>query len=1129
MKCPDCGFENPDVMKFCGRCGNKLEIACARCGFGNAPNFKFCVECGNKLASSPEPPPRELSVEEKLVKMKRFLPKGLAEKVLSQREKIEGERKQVTVLFCDMKDYTSLSEKLGAEAVYSMMDQVYEVLIHRVHDYGGTVNEMTGDGIMALFGAPVALEDAPQRAIRSAVAIHREMTRLNERLKQEKGDLPPIRMRIGIHTGPVVVGTLGNDLRIEFKAVGDTVILASRMESLAEPGTTYVSHDTFRLTEGFFRFEALGEREIKGRGGPVKVYQVIAPSRRRTRFDVSAERGLTPFVGRERELELLLDGFERSKEGRGQAISIISDAGVGKSRLLYEFRKAVSSQNRTFLEGRCLSYSRNIAYHPLVDVLKATFEVEDYDMDQAVRDKVSRGLKAMQVDEVSTLPFLLDLLAVKESGLEKTSMSPEARKERTMEAMKRVVLKGADFRPLIVAVEDLHWMDRSSEDAFKALLESISASRVLLIFTYRPEFIHTWGSRSYHSQVTLNRLSNRESLAMATHILGTPDLERDLEDLILQKTEGIPFFIEEFIKSLKDLGVIARMDDRYGFSKDIRKLTIPATIQDVIMARVDNLPQGAREVLRTGSVIEREFRYDLIKRVTAIPEQKLLSCLSSLKDSELLYERGVYPESTFIFKHALTREVAYESILAERKKELHERVGNAIEDLYKDSAAEHYGVLVEHYFLSENYIKAAEYCRLAARKAENAGFFPDAIGYAEKRLKCLEKLPHTPDLDRTVVDARTALGLYYIQMVYHDKAKEVVEPVVELAEKIADGRRLAQIYAILGSHSYLVEENYDKAFQYFEKSLALATQSGDTLSLWMAHFWLGLVFIIVCQFEKALHHLDKALDMNIKGNVLWGVSVLKSIIASWVYGFNGEIERAYRTSKEALQMAEENQDVFSGAYAYFSHGCACYYMGLFEEAEQHLLRGIQACEKIECFSLESMTKRFLADTHLEMGRCDRSEQLYLEAIALSKYGGFMPSFVNLYELAVARIKARSGKGEVDMPFLYEVANLNKVKFNDGLIAAYLAEILMNMGGEHLEEAERWIARAVEADSRNRTRWNLARDYQLQAELFMRRNANARMKEAYGKAIQVFSACGAQGWVRKAEAQLEEFLQRDRAQ
>jgi class 3 adenylate cyclase len=366
MKCPKCQFENREDAKFCNKCGHKFEHTCPNCGTANRAGAKFCDECGHNLTIPSEPPVKDLSFDEKLDKIQRYLPKGLTEKILSQRDKIEGEHKLVTVMFCDMEGFTILVDRLGPEEAYGTMDQIYEILIHKVHDYEGTVNEMTGDGILALFGAPIALEDAPQRAVRSAMAIHREMSRFSDRLKHEREYLPPLKMRVGIHTGPVVVGTVGNNLRVEFKAVGDTVNLASRMEGLAEPGTTYVTKDTFKLTEGLFMFEALGEREVKGKEEPVRVYRVIAPSGRRTRFDVSADRGLTPFVGRERELDLLLDGFDRFKAGRGQAFSIIAEAGLGKSRLLYEFRKAVTSEDVMFLEGRCLSYSGGVSYHPII-------------------------------------------------------------------------------------------------------------------------------------------------------------------------------------------------------------------------------------------------------------------------------------------------------------------------------------------------------------------------------------------------------------------------------------------------------------------------------------------------------------------------------------------------------------------------------------------------------------------------------------------------------------------------------------------------------------------------------------------------------------------------------------------
>jgi len=480
MDCPKCQTANPEGKKFCRECGAKLALACPHCAAEILPGDKFCGECGHSLALPSEPLPREPSFDEKIAKIQKYLPKGLTEKILSQRDRIEGERKQVTVMFCDMEGYSQLSERLGPEQAYSVMDQVYEILIHKVHDYEGTVNEMTGDGIMALFGAPIALEDAPQRAIRSALAIHREMARFSDRMKENREGIKPLKMRVGIHTGPVVVGTLGNDLRVEFKAVGETVNLASRMEGLAEPGTTCITEETHRITEGLFRFEALGEKTVKGKKEPVKVYRVIAPSTRRTRFDVSAERGLTPFVGRERELELLLDGFKRAKGGRGQAFSIVSEAGLGKSRLLYEFRKALTGENVMFLEGRCLSYSRGVAYHPVIDVLKGSFDIGESDLDSEIREKVIRGLKILGADEATTLPYLLELLSVKDSGIDKIPISPEAKKDRIIQAYKLITLKGSEIRPLILAFEDLHWVDDSSEDVLKYVFESIPGVRVLM-------------------------------------------------------------------------------------------------------------------------------------------------------------------------------------------------------------------------------------------------------------------------------------------------------------------------------------------------------------------------------------------------------------------------------------------------------------------------------------------------------------------------------------------------------------------------------------------------------------------------------------------------------------------------
>lgn len=1122
MKCPKCQFDNPEGMKFCGVCGAKIEIICSNCDFVNPPHFKFCGECGNKLTTpSAEPSPKDISFDDKLDKVQRYLPRGLIEKILSQRGKIEGERKQVTVMFCDMKGFTPLSEKLGSEIMYVMMDEIYEILIHKVQDYEGTVNEMTGDGVMALFGAPIAIEDAPQRAIRSAMAIHREISKFNERIKREKGIISPFKMRVGIHTGPVVVGTLGNDLRVEFKAVGDTVNVASRMESLAKAGTTYISEDTFKATEGMFRVESLGDKQIKGKEKPIRIYQVIAPSTRRTRFDVSAERGLTPFVGRQRSLELLMDGYKHSREERGQAISIISEAGIGKSRLLYEFRKSVANENITFLEGKCLSYSRNVAYHPIVDVLKANFDIHDNDSDPTIRKKVTTWLQSISVDEATTLPYLLDLLAVKDSGIDNLSLSPETRKDRTLQALKKIVLRGSEFRPLIIAIEDLHWMDRSSEDALKDLLESISGSRIFLIFTYRPDFVHTWGARSYHSQITLNRLSNRESLSMVSHLLNTTEIDKDIEDLTLSKTEGIPFFIEEFIKSLKDLKIVEKVNGTHKLTKDFNTISIPSTIQDVIMARVDHLPEEAREVLRTGSVIEREFSHELIQKVTGLPEPELLSYLSVLKDSELLYERGIYPDSTYIFKHALTREVIYDSILSKKKKQIHARIARTIEDLYGENICDCYGILANHCIASEDYEKAAEYARLEARKYQKAGSFMDAIEYAKRSIDCLEKLPQNEAVQKRLIDARVRLSAYYLSLNYHVEAKEAVEPVIQLAVDLDYQKRLSGIYAAMGMYCVWVEEDLSKGKQYLNYISDIAAKGDDFVALWFANQLLGAVFCDCYQFDEGMTYFKTALDLSVLANNLVGISSIKSVI-SWGYNLKGNIDLALQTSAEAMQYAEESGDILALQCAYTSRGMSYYYKGELNEAEKSLLEGVRVYKKASNAAWGGVAAGYLGFTYGGMEEYEKAKKYFNKCSLILEDTQFLPSWHNVHKLFLAKVKISNHESDIDwhnLNTLIASHEKNRLAVCESFGTRCIAEIYMNIGDQHMNEAEAWIKRAIDFNTKHDTKWELARDHALYADWFKKKGDMAKAREQLTRAIGLFEECGADGWVEKYEKEL----------
>jgi predicted ATPase/class 3 adenylate cyclase len=875
------------------------------------------------LTTPSEPVVKDLSFDEKIDKIQRYLPKGLTEKILSQRDKIEGERKQVTVMFCDMEGFTAFTEKLGPEEAYGIMDQIYELLIHKVHDYEGTVNEMTGDGIMALFGSPIALEDAPQRAIRSSLAIHREMGRFSEKMKQEREGIPPLKMRVGIHTGPVVVGTLGNNLRVEFKAVGDTVNLASRVEGLAEPGATYLTDETFKLTEGLFRFEALGEKEIKGKEKPIQVYRAIAPSTSRTRFDVSAERGLTPFAGRERELELLLDGFERTRGGQGQAFSIMAEAGVGKSRLLYEFRKAVSSEDVTFMEGKCLSYSRGVPYHLHIDTLKANFDIREGEGDSEIREKVKNGLEILRADEASTLPYLLELLSVKDSGIDKIPMSPEAKKDRIMEAVKRITLKGSEIRPLVLAYEDLHWVDKSSENVLKYVLESIPGARVLMIFTYRPEFVHTWGGKSFHNQVTLNRLSNRESLAMMAYLLGTEEIDRDLEELILEKTEGVPFFIEEFIKSLQDLKIIKRKDNKYYLAKDIKDLIIPSAIQDVIMARVDSLPEGAKGVLQTGSVAGREFSHDLIERVMGLSETELLSHLSVLKDSELLYERGIYPQSTYIFKHALIQDAAYQSLLKSTCQKYHRNIAQVLEKNFADTMETQPELLAHHYTEAGLNEQAVGYWHQAGQRATQRSAHVEAINHLTKGLEALMTLPDTLERARQELDLQITLGplLQAVKGQSSPDTERVWVRARELCQQVGETSQLFPVlYGLFRFHMVLSELQATR--ELAEQLFSLAQRAQDPELLLEAHrvmgttmFWLGEMASARAHLEKGMalydpqQHRSHAFVYGQDPGVACRCFAAKSI---WMLGYP---DQARQSIHEALTLAQECTHPFSLAFA----------------------------------------------------------------------------------------------------------------------------------------------------------------------------------------------------------------------
>jgi tetratricopeptide (TPR) repeat protein len=878
------------------------------------------------------------------------------------------------------------------------------------------------------------------------------------------------------------------------------------MQTLAEPGTTYVTEDVFKLTEGFFRFESLGDQPVKGMEKPVAVYQVLAPSTRSTRFEVNAERGLSAFVGRQRELELLLDGYERAKSGRGQAFSIVAEAGVGKTRLVYEFRKALANEDVAIREGRCLSYSQNEAYHPIVDVLKSHFNISEDDNDLQIKDKVHRVLKAINGDQLSLTPYLLELLNVKESGID-PALSPEERKQRFISALKQLTLKGSEVRPTILIIEDLHWMDKTSEEVLKEIFESIAGSAVLLIFTFRPEYVHTWGAKTYHSQITLNRLSNRESLMMISDLLDNCEVDPVLQELILEKTEGVPFFIEELIKSLTQLQVIEKKDNRYQLSRDIQKVSIPSTIQDVIMARVDALPERAKKVIQAGSAIEREFSYELIKQVVNMPQEELLSNLAILKDIELIYERGIYPKSGYVFKHALTQEVVYSSILKDRAKKYHEKIAKAIENIYAERLEEVYASLAYHYSQSDNQQKAYEYFKLSGIKASDNYANQEACNFFKDALELLNRMPDTTENKKKKIEIIRLIYAPITLIGFPDDSLEIFQKGEELAREMEDKKSLSSMMGHISNY-YVHKGNPLEGIKYVEPRFYEAKQVKDidlmaSLSPELCYSYeecgyhykvseilLDLIDLLeknnrqndyfdmpfniyphlLIRYGNSLLHtgyLDKELCFLEKG-VIWAdknndkVSTgLGHLYFSQLYIYKGYGNKAIEYSQKGLKYFEEANYPFLAAFSGYYSAAGCHLLGDLETALKYVEKGYDMQKKISVNYAVPWYPNLLVKLHMDSGSIIVSQRYAEESFELSLKGN------NRFAEGYSRYLLGRILGKIDVSKVNEAERniIQGIMLNEELkLRPFMSEGHLYLGelyadiGEH-EKALEWLKKA----------------------------------------------------------------------
>ena len=908
MPCPRCQHETPPDAEFCPRCGAKLAVTCARCGTPNAADHNFCKKCGQPIAAAPPRGPEAA----RFASPEAYTPKHLAEKILTSKSALEGERKHVTVLFADVKGSMELLADRDPEEARKLLDPVLERMMEAVHRYEGTVNQVMGDGIMALFGAPLAHEDHAVRACYAALRMQESVARYGEEVRRAVG--VPIHIRVGLNSGEVVVRSIGSDLRMDYTAVGQTTHVAARMEQAALPGSILIPASTLRLAEGYVQFKGLGPIPVKGLGEPVEVYEVVGAGPARSRLQAGAARGLSRFVGRESEIEQLRQALERARTGHGQVVAVVGEAGVGKSRLYWEFTHSHRTHGWLILESASVSYGKATAYLPIIELLRAYFGIEPRDDGRRIREKVTGKLLALDRALEPSLPALLGLLDVPVEDAEWQALDPPERRRRTLDAIKRLLLRESQVQPLLLLFEDLHWIDAATQALLDSLVESLPTARLFLLVNYRPEYQHRWSHKTYYRQLRIDPLPPESAEELLRALLGHDAGLEPLKRLLIERTEGNPFFLEESVRTLVETKVIAGEPSAYRLAKALPAIQVPATVQAVLAARIDRLPPEDKQLLQSAAVIGKDVPFPLLQAVAELSEDALGRGLARLQSAEFLYEASLFPEPEYTFKHALTHDVAYQSLLQERQRALHARIVAAIETLYADRLTEQVERLAHHALQGAVWDRAVGYLRQAGAKAIARSANREAVGFFEQALKVLGQLPESRDTLTEALDVRLALGPALIATggAAAPEVEASYNHARDLCQSLGDMSRLFPALWGLWYVNY-TRGRYPVARDLGERLLVVAQGGTDSTllleanhCLWSTLVGMGEVVVAQAHLREGLALYDPPQHRSLA--LLYGghdPGVCCRNFAAWTLWELGYPDQALGRSQEALSLARD--------------------------------------------------------------------------------------------------------------------------------------------------------------------------------------------------------------------------------